>query len=497
MRVGGRARAGRLLVRASATVFAGLLLAVSAWAQETSPASLLSTLEGAVVDVVAEASPSVVAISQVRKRAPGENLNFEIRPGPLGMPMVPQRLPGPEDADYIPTEFATGVVIDRAGLVLTAYHVLRPNSEYFITTNEHKRYRAWIKAADPRSDLAVLAVEAGHLKPIQLGDAATVRRGQFVVALGNPYAIARDGQASASWGIVANLNRKAPPAPDETDSVGKTTLHHFGTLIQTDAKLNLGTSGGALVDLKGRMIGLTTSLAAVSGFESAAGYAYPVDDTFRRVIDTLRRGREVEYGFLGVKPDSLSSTEILGGLHGIRVRHVEPGSRAETFGLKPEDVITAVNGVPIHDADGLVREVGRLPVEASVRLSVLRDKDERIVEVKLSKFPIRGTKIVTDPKPDWRGLHVEYTTAVVDPDVRKMAGMRFFDDRIVVVDVETDSPAWTAGLRPGNLITHVGRRAVKTPAEFSSAVGGARGDIRLRITVFGEREADEIVVPAS
>ena len=120
--------------------------------------------------MVAEASRSVVAISLVRKRVEGQSLYFEIRPGPLGMPIVPQRMPAPEDPDFIPIEYATGVVVDRLGLILTAYHVLEADSEYFVTTCEHKRYPAWIKAADPRSDLALLAIDANNLVPIPLGE---------------------------------------------------------------------------------------------------------------------------------------------------------------------------------------------------------------------------------------------------------------------------------------------------------------------------------------
>lgn len=471
-----------------------LAVTLCASAQEPSPLAVVAAVEKAFVDAIDEASPSVVAISQVRKRAPGESLNFEVRQGTFG-PILPHQLPSPEDANYIPTEYATGVVLDRRGLILTAYHALQPDSEFFVTTYQHKRHRAWIKAADPRSDLAVLAVEADDLVPIRLGDASKLRRGQFVVAMGNPYAVARDGQASASWGIVANLNRKAPPSPAEADSVDKTTLHHFGTLIQTDAKLNLGTSGGALLDLEGRMVGLTTSLAAVAGYETAAGYAYPVDETFRRVVDTLKQGREVEYGFLGVEPAQLSRTEILRGLRGIRVERIEPGARAETFGLKLDDIVTAVNGKPIDCTDDLVREVGQLPVEATVKLTVIRDDRERTIDVKLSKYPVRGPKIVTEPKPSWRGLRVEYTTAVVDPEIYKAAGMRFFDDRVVVIDVENESPAWKAGLRPGNLVTHVGRRPVRTPAEFTHAVAEQPGDVRLRVAGPADRKTAELVVP--
>jgi serine protease Do len=111
---------------------------------------------------------------------------------------------------FFDPETKEGVVVDPGGLILTAAHVLVEDSDYYVTTAERKVYRAAIKAADPRSDLAVLAVEATDLRPIALGDADRLRKGQIVVALGNPFGIARDGQASASWGIVANLHRKAP-----------------------------------------------------------------------------------------------------------------------------------------------------------------------------------------------------------------------------------------------------------------------------------------------
>ncbi len=137
----------------------------------------------------------------------------------------------------------------------------------------------------------MLEIDAKDLKPIVLGDASTLKKGQIAIALGNPYAIARDGQASASWGIIANIARKAAPLTSEDGTrKQKDKLYHFGTLIQTDAKLNLGTSGGALVNLKGEMIGLTTSMAAISGYEQAAGYAIAVDDVFRQALRVASGG---------------------------------------------------------------------------------------------------------------------------------------------------------------------------------------------------------------
>jgi len=438
-------------------------------------------LEKALVEAIARCEKSVVAIARVRKEPVGEMPTFEFRPDAFGRRMLPAAAPQPADPDFVPNEYGTGVVVDARGLILTAYHVLGEQSEYYVTTHERKVYRARIKGADPRSDLAVLTIDAVGLAPMAFGDAAELKKGQIVITLGNPYAIARDGQVSAGWGIVANLARKAPPTPDESDPTGKQTLHHFGTLIQTDARLNLGTSGGPLLSLKGQMVGLTVALAATAGYESAAGYAIPVDQTFRRVVDTLKQGREVEYGFLGIQPVNLSPQEMLAGQRGMRVDRVVPGAPAARFGLKGDDIITAVNDQPIYDADGLVLEVGKLPVEAAARLSVVRGGRPRTLEVTLAKYPVRGKKIITEPAPAWRGMRVDYATALLEADLRARTGWSFADEGVLVAEVQDDTPAFAAGIRRGMLISHVGRTAVRTPREFHAAVGTKNGPVQLRI----------------
>ena len=125
----------------------------------------------------------------------------------------------------------------------------------------------------------------------------------MVLSLGNPYAIARDGSASVSWGMIGNISRR--PAPVRQRDLGPPeakTIHQYGTLLQVDTRMELGTSGGALVDLRGKLVGITTSLAALEGYEKSVGFAIPIDSFSRRVIETLCRGYEVEYGFLGLTP---------------------------------------------------------------------------------------------------------------------------------------------------------------------------------------------------
>ncbi|HEV2969200.1 MAG TPA: trypsin-like peptidase domain-containing protein [Pirellulales bacterium] len=489
------------LTRAS---FVALLAAVIAlmpkplWAQEPNGLQAAAAIEGALVDAIAGSEKSVVAIARADVDDPAAQSRVTISRGPAGggleagLPQV-QAPRSPGDPDFIPDAYATGVIVDRHGLILTYYHVLRLKSQHYVTTPDRRVYAAHIKAADPRSDLAILEIDADNLTPIRFGDATGLKKGQIVIALGNPFSIARDGQVSASWGIVSNLSRKAPPDdPNQYSPTGKDKLYHFGTLIQTDAKLNLGTSGGALVNLRGEMIGLTTSLAATAGYEQAAGYAVPVDDTFRRVVDALKEGREVEYGYLGVTLENLKDSELAKGAHGARVEIVQGGSPAERAGLHRTDIVTHVNDQSIFDADGLMLEVGRLPVESQVQLTVRRDDREQKIHVELAKYPVRGVKVVTAPSPAWRGLRVDYATALPS-DTRRLPYDRISPEGCVVItEVEKDSPAAAAQLQVGMYVTQAGGASVRTPREFQAAVAGKSGDVSLRVFAGAEVNSTEV-----
>jgi S1-C subfamily serine protease len=455
----------------------------AARAQEPAGIEAAAAMEKVLVEAIARGEKSVVAIARVRKDEPHETFQFEMRPDAFGRRLTVVAGPKPTDPSFVPSEYGSGVVVDRRGLILTAYHVLGEDSEYYVTTPERKVYAARVIGADPRSDLAVLSIDAAGLTPIALGDATTLRKGQFVVTLGNPYAVARDGQATAGWGIVANLARKAPPSPEDSEPLSRRTLHHFGTLIQTDAKLNIGSSGGPLLNLKGEMIGLSVALAAAAGYETTTGYAIPVDATFRRALDTLKEGREVQYGFLGIQPANLGPNEALAGVHGMRVDRVLPGTPAARFGLKPDDVITDVDQTPLYDADGLVLAVGKLPVETVTRLSVLRDGQRRTIDVTLGKYPVRGAKIVTVKPEAWRGMRVDYASTLAESEQPLRGGLAFFDEAVVVSEVADGTPAWRAGLRPGMCVSQVDGAPVRTPQEFQAAVARKPGTVELRLAV--------------
>lgn len=453
-------------------------------AQVAADLELVSAVERVVSRAIVKAERSVVSLAR-RKRLPVPQYTADTHPS-IG------RVLGGSSESTAPSDFSTAVVIDASGLVLTNNHVLGENHEendYFITTVDRKTFDVKVKASDATSDLAVLELispnvrRPGDFVPIEFGDAATLKKGQFVIALGNPYGIARDGQASASWGIVANLSRKAPPANEE--DVEK-TLHQLGTLIQTDARLNLGTSGGALINVRGEMVGLTTSLAAVAGYEQAAGYAIPVDRTFLRIIQVLKEGREVEYGMLGIKmPTLLARERTSPGVQGIVISEIEPGGPAWKAKLKPNDVITHVDGKPIYDFDGLRLQISKLAPETPVTLTVFRPGmssgfERRVV---LAKFPVNLPQTFTEKSATWRGAIIDYrrpTNRVAGP-LFPLNHDEFAAPCVAVRQIAEDSPAWEAGLRQGMLITHVGSVPVEKPSEFYKAVGSQVGAVKLRL----------------
>ena len=481
------------------TLAAGLawpLTAAALAAQEPSGLEAAVALENALVKTIATAEKSVVAIARIRKEQPGDSVRKEFRPDPFG-----NEIP-PTDPRFVPNEYGAGVVVDRRGLVLTAAHVLGDENDiYYITTAARRVYRASIKAADPRSDLAVLGIDgadaaSANLAPIRMGDAGRLRKGQIIVTLGNPYAIARDGQASAGWGIVSNLGRKAPSAySDDSEPGSEPLLQRYGGLIQTDARLHLGTSGGPLLNLKGEMVGLCVSAAAIAGYESAAGYAIPVDDMFRRVLDVLKQGREVEYGLLGVEPANLTVAEINAGRQGIRARRLHANLPAARAGLRDDDIITSVNDKPVYNADGFVLEVGRLPVEAVARLGVLRGASRQTIEVVLGKFPVRGRKIVTVRPDAWRGMRIDYASAYVEAGQPLRFNVPLADNAVVVSDVEANTPAAASGVKSGMLISQVDGRPVRTPREFRAAIAEKRGPVQLKL-VAGDPSNATLVVPS-
>ncbi|HMF14494.1 MAG TPA: trypsin-like peptidase domain-containing protein, partial [Gemmataceae bacterium] len=340
-------------LRVSSLVFLLSALA-NARADDSSRLPDVTALQAAMQKAIERAEPSIACILMTRNE------------GGRGF--------APEKPTFIPELYGSGVVIDETGLVLTNEHVIRGATGLFVRLPGEKGCYASILAADQRSDLAVLKmdVRGRQFKAIQLGQGEKLRKGQFVLSLANPFAAGfRDGSPSASWGIVSNLRRRAPLSEVELkgEVQNDKALAQFATLIQTDARLNLGCSGGALIDLDGKLVGLTTAVAALNGSETPGGFALPMDKSVRAIVEKLRRGEEVEYGFLGVVFLSTSGT----GREGIPVA-VIPGGAAATAGMPVSRgdrddgcLILSINGVPARDHSELSFLIGTALAGSTVK----------------------------------------------------------------------------------------------------------------------------------
>jgi serine protease Do len=479
-------------------------------AQEN-PLAAAKEVEQALISVIEKAEKSIVSIARVPRDAEAAEA-----PRPRFEPF--RERPDPTAPGFIPQDFGSGVVIARGRngrdrFVLTAAHVVygrrtftppQENPEaflkdvrIFVRLASRHVVQAELTAADPRSDFAVLKLnlEAAGVPleaapPLPFGDASSAKKGQFVVALGNPYAIARDGSASVSTGIISNVSRRPwPPGgmaanPAEDDL----TIHHYGTLLHVDTRLNLGTSGGALVNLDGELIGLTMSLAALEGYETSVGYAVPIDQDTRRVIESLMEGYEAEYGFLGVHPGD-AGPELLRPFRHLttqpsaaRIRKVAGNSPAERAGLKDQDIVLAVDGKPVYSDVDLMREVGWLGPDADAELTVLRPGAGTLqaISCRLGKWPVYDDSLLVATRerfPAWRGLHVDYPTA----RHRYLPGniLGLFPRGVVVTKVVPESPAAKAGLSEAAFIVEIEGQRVDTPVEFHDEVRAFEGPVKL------------------
>jgi serine protease Do len=370
--------------------------------------------------------------------------------------------------DSVPESYGSGLVIDSAGYVLTCAHVVRNAKKVFVRLPGGKGSYADIQALDSRSDLAVLRLlelparqrgDEGGLKPVTFGDGKPLRKGQFVVGLANPYRAGyRDGSPSASLGIVSNLSRRAPGVVRETDRILQ-SFHRYGTLIQTDVRLSLGCSGGALLNLDGEVVGITTALAALEGIDAPGGFAVPVDARMRQIIEVLRKGEEVEYGFLGVtmRPESLPG-------QGAHIHDVIFNGPAQRAGLNRGDILVAINDKPVRGNDDLFLQIGSLTVGSTVRLEVIRGRDEKSLEpVPLAKLYVAEPSLASHRSPALGGLRVDYSSVLSQRSVGPK-----IPDGVVIREVVSGSAAQRIDLlQVDRLITQVNGTPVNTPAEFN------------------------------
>jgi S1-C subfamily serine protease len=274
---------------------------------------------------------------------------------------------GEPTAQYLLVNGA-GTVLTADGLILTSEHVVQAATDIEIVFYDGQRARADVLAADPRSDLAVLQTGRPGLRPAAPCNWEDVARGQWIVVLGNPFGLGRDGQLCASVGVIANLGRELP-------GLGETDDRFYHDMIQFTAPIHPGNSGGPLFNIRGELVGVIAAMHTRAPADDGVGFAVPLTPVKRRLIETLAAGRSIEYGYLGVtarQPDA-DERAALGVGYGVVIQRVEPSGPAAQAGVAVDDVILNYDGQPVTGPAQFAELVGQSPVGATVELAVSRD----------------------------------------------------------------------------------------------------------------------------
>src|SRR5271166_1919509 len=334
--------------------------------QETAP-----MVAGAKVESFAEAAkramPSVVNIytsKQVRQRSPL-----------LDDPVLRRFFPGLSDSEpRRATSLGSGVIVSSEGYVLTNNHVIEGADDIQLVLSDGRRLHATVRGNDPESDLAVLKAEGKDLPAITFGKLDNVQVGDAVLALGNPFGFGN----TVTHGIVSALGR---------NHLG---INRFEDFIQTDAAVNPGNSGGALVDSAGNLIGVNSAIFSQSGGSQGIGFAIPVS-LARNVLEQIIRDGEVTRGWLGIEPQELSSDVsvafALQDVDGVLIRGVLKNGPADRAGLHARDVVVEIDGKPTRDGTALLSQIAGLTPGRQATLKVLRDNKPLELEVTVGKRP--------------------------------------------------------------------------------------------------------------
>ena len=365
----------------------------------------------------------------------------------------------PEDRRPYRREQSTGsgVIVDAEnGYIVTNHHVVDRADEVVVGLADGRRLPAEIIGTDPQVDLAVLQVEGEELAALEFANSSAVRVGDFVVAIGNPFGL----ESTVTSGIVSALGRTG---------LG---IEGFEAFIQTDASINLGNSGGALVDLTGKLVGINTAIVSPGRGSVGIGFAIP-SDLVKAIMMQLVEHGEVRRARMGLtvtelNPEEAAVFEVEAG-KGVLVRQVEPGSIADVAGIEAGDVLIRIDNRDIRDGADYESATAVIMVGDTVHVRVVRDGDERTY-----RLEIDDTRVV------------QVAGDRVDP---RLAGATLSDFRptgdprsgegVLVVDVERNSAAWRRGLRSGDIIVGANGQRTRLLGDLWRRIEGERAVLRV------------------
>jgi serine protease Do len=409
------------------------------------------------VAIAKQAKASVVNISSVKKNKQ-QRLNEGLNPffdDPFFRRFFGEeferRMPGPRD--HREQGMGSGVIVSTEGYIVTNNHVVADADELTVSLPDKRTFKARVIGTDPKTDVAVIKIDAANLPILPWGDAARLQVGEMVLAVGNPFGLSQ----TVTMGIISAVGRANMGIVDYED------------FIQTDAAINPGNSGGALVNLNGELIGINTAIFTQSGGYMGIGFAIP-SNMAKSVMRSLIKEGKVVRGWIGVSiqevtPDlakEFGVTEPTGALIG-DVMDDGPAYKAK---LERGDIITAYNGTTVRDPGQLRGLVADTTPGTTVPVSILRDKKMHALTLTVGELPNELAKSTRDGGTS-RGQHA-LAGVTVENVTSQSEGLGRSKARagVVVMAIDADSPAERAGLRPGDIIREINRKPVKDVKDF-------------------------------
>lgn len=458
----------------------GLLAGVDVPAPSQTPASptapvVVEGMRTSYADVVDRTSPAVVRIEADHKEKPQTRMQGPGGQFPGGDDFFKQfQIPQQNQRPQIERGLGSGVVVDANGTILTNNHVVEGADKITVAMSDNKTYEAKIVGTDVPSDLAVIKIEATNLPFLTLGNSDNVRVGDIVLAIGNPLGI---GQ-SVTTGIISAKGRRTGLSDGS-----------FEDFLQTDAAINRGNSGGALVNLNGELIGINSQILSPGGAQGGnIGIAFSIPSNMAKsVMEQLLKDGKVHRGMLGINiqniTDDTAKALDLKERNGILVSNVKTGSAADKAGVKRGDIITAINGEKLEDSNVLRNKVaGTLP-GTEIKLTVLREGKETELTATLDEFNVTDSqKPGSENGGDENGASPQnqngklgLSLEPVTPKVAKQLGLDSDSEGLVVTDVDQDGPSAEAGISRGDVILEINRKPVNSIADVKSALEAASG----------------------
>lgn len=415
-----------------------------------SPLNAAKQMSEAFVDVSKKVTPSIVMIVNEEKlqSAFGDDaMNNDFFNNFFDF--------SPRQREQVQKTLGSGVIVSADGYIITNNHVVDNSTRLQVTLPDGDKVPAKIIGKDPKTDLALIKVARSGLKPVAFGNYQDVQVGEWVLAVGTPFAEALHHTVTA--GIVSAKGRS---------NVGIADYEDF---LQTDAAINPGNSGGALVDLDGNLIGINTAILSNDGSNSGVGFAIPVN-IVSNVMQQLERNGRVIRGYLGVTIQDLTSemkkSLDLKDVDGAVISGIEKDSPADNAGMKTYDVITAVDGKPVRNSFELRQAISSLPPGSKTELAIVRDGREKTVDVNVSELK-NDAAPAAQPRNRTEKLGVELQE--LTPQLARRLGTEVTHG-VVVTNVAQGSSAEEAGLQQGDVIFEVDRQKVDSVRDFQELV---------------------------